>query len=98
MTEDVTWPSSDGPDYGRTFELGFFLDPAADEPAAVLDPARLLDRLGFDLIGTQDHPYRAPHLDTLSLPADNDERTLTTFVHEVAPAVRQHVVEVRAAR
>ncbi|MDX6227545.1 MAG: hypothetical protein QOI76_935 [Frankiales bacterium] len=77
MTEDVPWPSTDGPDYGRTVELDFFLDPAADEPAAVLDTARL---------------------DTLSLTADNDERTLTTFIHEVAPAVRHRVAEVRAAR
>jgi hypothetical protein len=71
MTQDRTQggaqSSSDGLDHGRTLEFGFFIDPAADKPAAVLDTARLLDRLGYDLIIT-----------------------------DVAPAVRQHVAEVRA--
>ena len=67
MTHDGTHRSFDGPDHGRTLEFGFFLDPAADEPAAALDTARLLDQLGYDLIGIQDHPYQAAHLDTLSL-------------------------------
>jgi alkanesulfonate monooxygenase SsuD/methylene tetrahydromethanopterin reductase-like flavin-dependent oxidoreductase (luciferase family) len=47
--------------------LGYFLKPDAGRPAAVLDTAWLLDRLGYDLIGIQDHPYQAAHLDTLSL-------------------------------
>jgi alkanesulfonate monooxygenase SsuD/methylene tetrahydromethanopterin reductase-like flavin-dependent oxidoreductase (luciferase family) len=34
--------------------------------------------------------------DTFILAGDNDERTLSTFITEVAPAVRQHVAEARA--
>jgi len=34
--------------------------------------------------------------DTFVLAADHDERTLTTFISDVAPAVRQRVAEVRA--
>lgn len=67
VTSNGSPPSSGSLDYGRTPEFGFFLDPAADDPAAVLGTAGLLDRLGYDLIGIQDHPYQARHLDTLSL-------------------------------
>jgi alkanesulfonate monooxygenase SsuD/methylene tetrahydromethanopterin reductase-like flavin-dependent oxidoreductase (luciferase family) len=67
MTTDGAPPGPPALDRGRTLEFGFFLDPAAEDPAAVLDTARLLDRLGFDLIGIQDHPYQSRHLDTLSL-------------------------------
>jgi alkanesulfonate monooxygenase SsuD/methylene tetrahydromethanopterin reductase-like flavin-dependent oxidoreductase (luciferase family) len=67
MTTDGSQPRAAALDWGRPLEFGFFLDPAADDPTAVLDTARLLDRLGYDLIGIQDHPYQARHLDTLSL-------------------------------
>jgi alkanesulfonate monooxygenase SsuD/methylene tetrahydromethanopterin reductase-like flavin-dependent oxidoreductase (luciferase family) len=33
----------------------------------VLETARLVDRLGYDLVGVQDHPYQPRHLDTSSL-------------------------------
>ena len=55
------------PDYGHPLEFGFFLDPTAGDPTGTLATARLLDELGFDLIGIQDHPYQARHYDTLSL-------------------------------
>lgn len=45
MTSDGTHPSSDAPDHGHGIEFGFFLDPSADEPTAVLETARLLDLL-----------------------------------------------------
>jgi hypothetical protein len=156
MTQDGDQPASGAPDHGRTLEFGFFLDPAAKAPAAVVDTAGLLDRLGYDLldrlgydlIGIQDHPYQAAHLDTQSLlgvilaqtsrvsftrqptrafdtdgditgppepwsdvlthfaldvgfdtfilGGDNDERTVTTFITDVAPAVRQRVADARA--
>jgi len=67
MTTDGSQPRAAALDWGRPLEFGFFLDPAADDPTAVLDTARLLDKLGYDLIGIQDHPYQARHLDTLSL-------------------------------
>jgi alkanesulfonate monooxygenase SsuD/methylene tetrahydromethanopterin reductase-like flavin-dependent oxidoreductase (luciferase family) len=55
------------PDYGHPIEFGFFLDPATGDPAHTLEIARILDRLGFDLVGIQDHPYNARHFDALSL-------------------------------
>jgi alkanesulfonate monooxygenase SsuD/methylene tetrahydromethanopterin reductase-like flavin-dependent oxidoreductase (luciferase family) len=54
-------------DYGHPLEFGYFLVPAADDPAGVLETARLADRLGYDLLAVQDHPYQPRHLDTSSL-------------------------------
>jgi alkanesulfonate monooxygenase SsuD/methylene tetrahydromethanopterin reductase-like flavin-dependent oxidoreductase (luciferase family) len=55
------------PDYGHDIEFGYFLVPDADDPDGVLDTARLADRLGYDLLAVQDHPYQPAHLDTLAL-------------------------------
>lgn len=55
------------PDYGHDIEFGYFLIPDADDPGAVLDTARLADRLGYDLLAVQDHPYQPAHLDALAL-------------------------------
>ncbi len=55
------------PDYGQHLEFGYFLLPDADDPAGVLATARLIDELGYDLVGIQDHPYQPRHLDSLSL-------------------------------
>jgi alkanesulfonate monooxygenase SsuD/methylene tetrahydromethanopterin reductase-like flavin-dependent oxidoreductase (luciferase family) len=63
MTEAV----DEGLDYGRPVEFGYFLTPDAREPLGVLETARLVDELGYDLIGVQDHPYQPAHLDTMSL-------------------------------
>src|ERR671921_1260211 len=55
------------PDYGHHIEFGYFLVPDADDPDGGLDTARVADRLGYDLLGVQDHPYQPAHLDTLAL-------------------------------
>jgi alkanesulfonate monooxygenase SsuD/methylene tetrahydromethanopterin reductase-like flavin-dependent oxidoreductase (luciferase family) len=55
------------PDYGHPIEFGYFLVPNANDPAGVLETAVLADRLGYDLLGVQDHPYQRAHLDTLAL-------------------------------
>jgi alkanesulfonate monooxygenase SsuD/methylene tetrahydromethanopterin reductase-like flavin-dependent oxidoreductase (luciferase family) len=55
------------PDYGHEIEFGYFLVPDAGDPHDVLETARLADRLGYDLLGVQDHPYQPAHLDTLAL-------------------------------
>jgi alkanesulfonate monooxygenase SsuD/methylene tetrahydromethanopterin reductase-like flavin-dependent oxidoreductase (luciferase family) len=55
------------PDYGHQIEFGYFLDPDATNPEGVLETAVLADRLGYDLLGVQDHPYQRAHLDTLAL-------------------------------
>jgi alkanesulfonate monooxygenase SsuD/methylene tetrahydromethanopterin reductase-like flavin-dependent oxidoreductase (luciferase family) len=55
------------PDYGHPLEFGYFLIPDAGDPQGVLETARLADRLGYDLLAVQDHPYQRRHLDTLAL-------------------------------
>src|SRR5687767_14604151 len=55
------------PDYGHDIEFGYFLNPDAGDPDGVLETARLADRLGYDLLGVQDHPYQRAHLDSLAL-------------------------------
>jgi alkanesulfonate monooxygenase SsuD/methylene tetrahydromethanopterin reductase-like flavin-dependent oxidoreductase (luciferase family) len=55
------------PDDGHDIEFGYFLIPDAGDPDEVLATARLADRLGYDLLAVQDHPYQPAHLDTLSL-------------------------------
>ena len=48
-------------------EFGYFLIPDAGDPRGVLETARLADRLGYDLLAVQDHPYQPAHLDSLAL-------------------------------
>ena len=55
------------PDYGHTLEFGFFLDPSTGDPNRTVEIARILDDLGYDLIGIQDHPYQQKHFDALAL-------------------------------
>ena len=55
------------PDYGHEIEFGYFLIPDAGDPEGVLETARLADRLGYDLLAVQDHPYQPAHLDALAL-------------------------------
>jgi alkanesulfonate monooxygenase SsuD/methylene tetrahydromethanopterin reductase-like flavin-dependent oxidoreductase (luciferase family) len=54
-------------DYGQVIEFGYFLTPDADDPDGVVETARFVDELGYDLLGVQDHPYQRRHLDTLAL-------------------------------
>ena len=56
-----------GLDYGHRLEFAYFLTPDAGDPQGVLETARLVDCLGYDLLGVQDHPYQPRHLDTMSL-------------------------------
>ncbi len=54
-------------DYGRDLQFGYFLTPAADNYAEISRLAQLCDRLGYDLIGIQDHPYQRRFFDTWTL-------------------------------
>ena len=65
--EALSKTSDERLDYGHPLEFGYFLTPDAGDPVGVLETARLLDALGYDLIGVQDHPYQRRFLDTSSL-------------------------------
>ena len=65
--EALSQPLTEGLDYGHPLEFGYFLNPDAGDPLGVLETARLVDGLGYDLLGVQDHPYQPRHLDTFSL-------------------------------
>ena len=54
-------------DYGHDLQFGFFLDPSTGNPDRTLEIAHILDALGYDLIGIQDHPYQQKHFDALAL-------------------------------
>lgn len=54
-------------DYGHDLQFGFFLDPSTGNPDRTVEIACILDDLGYDLIGVQDHPYQQKHFDALAL-------------------------------
>lgn len=54
-------------DYGHELQFGFFLDPGTDNPARTIEIAHILEDLGYDLIGIQDHPYQPKHFDAMAL-------------------------------
>jgi alkanesulfonate monooxygenase SsuD/methylene tetrahydromethanopterin reductase-like flavin-dependent oxidoreductase (luciferase family) len=65
--EALSQPLHEGLDYGHPLEFGYFLVPDAGDPLGVIETVRLVDGLGYDLLGVQDHPYQPRHLDTFSL-------------------------------
>ena len=62
-------------DRGLPVRFGFFPEPVAADAAALVDDVLHAERLGFDLVGIQDHPYNADHLDTMTLLAVLAART-----------------------
>src|SRR2546422_10468892 len=66
-TEALSQPLNEGLDYGQPLEFAYFLTPDAGDPQGVLETARLVDELGYDLLAVQDHPYQPRRLDTMSL-------------------------------
>jgi alkanesulfonate monooxygenase SsuD/methylene tetrahydromethanopterin reductase-like flavin-dependent oxidoreductase (luciferase family) len=54
-------------DYGRPVEFGVFITPDATQPDHALNLAVEADKLGFDLIGVQDHPYQRRFFDAWTL-------------------------------
>lgn len=53
--------------YGHDLRFGTFITPNSRDPRGVVELAILGDRLGFDLITFQDHPYQPALLDAWSL-------------------------------
>jgi alkanesulfonate monooxygenase SsuD/methylene tetrahydromethanopterin reductase-like flavin-dependent oxidoreductase (luciferase family) len=62
-------------DYGQGLRFGTFITPLSADPQQVVDLAVLSDRLGFDLVTFQDHPYQPALLDAWSLLAFVAART-----------------------
>ncbi len=62
-------------DYGQDLRFGTFITPVSADPQQVIDLAVLSDRLGFDLVTFQDHPYQPALLDAWSLLAFVAART-----------------------
>ena len=54
-------------DYGHPLQFGTFITPVNDPPEAAVERAELSERLGFDLVTFQDHPYQPGFLDTWTL-------------------------------
>lgn len=55
------------PDYGHPLTFGTFLGPVDSPTHAAVEGARLCERLGYDLVTFQDHPYKPAFHDTLAL-------------------------------
>jgi FAD/FMN-containing dehydrogenase len=68
------------PDYGHPLAFGTFITPTNTTPAVPVDLAVLSERLGFDLVTFQDHPYQPGFLDTWTLMAWVAARTQTIHV------------------
>ena len=55
------------PDYGHPLRFGTFVSPTNSPARRPVELARLSERLGFDLVTFQDHPYNSGFLDTWTL-------------------------------
>ncbi|MFC9515381.1 LLM class flavin-dependent oxidoreductase [Nocardiaceae bacterium NPDC056970] len=87
------------PDYGNDIRFGYFLVPDADAAQGLLDTAAVLDRVGFDLVGIQDHPYQRRFLDAWTLLSAIAARTenLTVFPDVASLPLRPPAVLAKAA-
>ncbi|MGD8167428.1 LLM class flavin-dependent oxidoreductase [Herbiconiux sp. P16] len=55
------------PHYGHRLQFGTFVTPVNAPPTAAIARAQLSERLGYDLVTFQDHPYQPSFLDTWTL-------------------------------
>jgi hypothetical protein len=53
--------------YGHELEFGYLLVTEAGDEYAALDALPVADRLGYDVLAVQDHPYQPAQLDALAL-------------------------------
>ena len=74
MSIEASHPLDESLDYGHPLEFGYFLIPDAGHPHGVLKTAGLLDRLGYDLVGS---PARSSTTTTppRRITSDHDPRT-----------------------
>jgi len=62
-------------DLGRDIQFGYFLVPNAADP--LIETALEVERLGFDYVAIQDHPYQRRYVDTWTLMAMIAAKTST---------------------
>ena len=55
------------PDYGHPLRFATFIGPTHTPAHRPVELAELSERLGYDLVTFQDHPYKADYLDTWTL-------------------------------
>lgn len=55
------------PDYGHPLHFATFIGPTNSPPNRPVELAQLSERLGFDFVTFQDHPYQSSFLDTWTL-------------------------------
>ena len=55
------------PDYGHPLRFGSFIAPTNSPASGPVALAQLSERLSFDLVTFQDHPYKSDYLDTWTL-------------------------------
>ena len=55
------------PDYGHPLRFATFIGPTNSPPSRPVQLAQLSERLGFDFVTFQDHPYQSSYLDTWTL-------------------------------
>src|ERR1700733_8499503 len=55
------------PDYGHPLRFATFISPANSPAHRPVELAQLSERLGFDFVTFQDHPYKSDFLDTWTL-------------------------------
>jgi alkanesulfonate monooxygenase SsuD/methylene tetrahydromethanopterin reductase-like flavin-dependent oxidoreductase (luciferase family) len=55
------------PDYGHPLRFATFIGPTAVSASRPVELAQLSERLGFDFVTFQDHPYQSSFLDTWTL-------------------------------
>src|ERR1700710_480504 len=55
------------PDYGHPLRFATFIAPTNSPAHRPVELAQLSERLGFDFVTFQDHPYQSSYLDTWTL-------------------------------
>jgi alkanesulfonate monooxygenase SsuD/methylene tetrahydromethanopterin reductase-like flavin-dependent oxidoreductase (luciferase family)/FAD/FMN-containing dehydrogenase len=68
------------PDYGSPLRFGTFITPTNRPPESAVALAQLSEKLGYDLVTFQDHPYQPAFLDTWTLMTWVAARTSTIHI------------------
>lgn len=89
------------PDYGHPLRFGTFASPANSPAQRPVEPAQFSERLGYDFVTFQDHPYNSTLLNTWTLPSWVAARTERIDVSgdglELPCTSRQHALGGRLA-